>query len=297
MNLFFKPKDNYFIQKLNSLSFFEVWNNIPPIEMTDFLYEGYRKRCWKTLRESIEHQENYESLVKEMNDKKVSSNPEVQKFHSCLFMPLATPEIKSAFVECIKRNNGNIEKCPKSFENLKRKGLVELNSLANQDNFGILKTQAVQHNCELLIKKSKKLNCLGKPEQSECSEMKQQIFGCVIRTACEELHQLSNECFKIKKSEDESTIFGYFVHGQNMKTKIQTQKYCDSIQRNLMFCFEKFFLNSLIIDPDYRFKALFPKNLPLAGIHEVKKLHDGVNWSELEPNLHYVTEDENLKDE
>eukprot|EP01080_Neovahlkampfia_damariscottae_P003705 gene3705-6594_t len=266
--------------------------------MTDFLYEGYRKRCWKTLRESLEYTEKTNSLVDDLSNNSTSKKPEVQKFHACLLIPLVPKEIRTSFTDCIKRNDGNITKCPRSFENLKRKGLVELNSLVSQDNFGIIKTQAVQNNCELLINKAKKMNCLGKPEQTECSELKQKIFGCVIRTSCTELHKLSNECFERKKSEEEANILSYFFKGQNVDTKLQTEKYCDSVQNNFMSCFEKFFLNALIIHPDHRFKVVLPKSLPLSGLAQAEIIKsDDADWSDVDYTSHYVTDEEGLEDE
>lgn len=90
--------------------------------MTDFVFDAYRKRCWSQLRNVAEFRIN---LVDSFTDD-WDSEPMVKKFHSCLLSPLVPPEVKNKYYNCLKRNSGDISKCPKTFENFKRKGMVEL---------------------------------------------------------------------------------------------------------------------------------------------------------------------------
>jgi hypothetical protein len=192
--------------------------------------------------------------------------PMVKKFHTCLLSPLVPKDVKDKYYNCLKRNDGEVSKCPKTFENFKRKGIVEMGDMLYSDNHGVLKTILVHERCSLHHKEAREKNCDIFPESPDCREIKEKAFFCITKVGCKELSEASVKCFGDAAKEEETGLFLGIVTGIDEQAKMRKQDTCSKIQTDLIHCFEKYFLTSLILHPDKNFTIKMPKDqMPIAG--------------------------------
>lgn len=216
--------------------------------MTDFVHDAYTKRCWDQLREIAELKKS--AFITEEFDTPVKDHPLMQKFHACLFRPIVSTNVRNEFTNCLKQNNGDITKCQNQFFQLKNEGLKNVYSLLMNDNYGTIRSQLAIDNCKQFVRKARDLKCWVFPEQPDCVELKEQAFHCITNVSCRELQNLSTMCFMEQSALQKPNVITSITRSQTLGTRERLTDYCNEIQGNLLRCFDKYFLTSMIFEPD-----------------------------------------------
>lgn len=234
--------------------------------MTDYLFESYRKRCFKEFRETAEVRGSIP--LSEMSNEDITETTVLKKFITCMISPLVPKAIQDQYFNCLKKKDGDITKCPKSWKNFKNKGMIELSELIHLDLPGVYKTKKSVDKCESIVRKSKDLNCATHPERSDCQEMREKAFHCITRASCKELSQMSVKCFKDQQAEDEGGFFYRVATGEDTYSRVRKDENCATIQEDYMNCFEKYYLMTLVTDSDERFKVRVEENPNYTGFRK-----------------------------
>lgn len=243
--------------------------------MTDYLYDTYRRRCFKEYRDILETRGSIP--LSEVTMEEFVETPAVKNFYSCLISPLVPKEIRDPFFNCLKKKNGDVEKCPKTWFNFYKKGVIELNDLVMTDLSGLVKTKLAKTRCETMIKRAKENRCVSHSENPICQEIREKAFHCIIKSSCKELNEMSVKCFKDSQREDEGGFFRGVITGENNHSRIRREEFCSSIQKDYLNCFEKYFLMAQVTVQDQRLQVRVGKYPRPLGIQNNDVIVDKLN--------------------
>jgi hypothetical protein len=94
--------------------------------MTDFVFDSYKKRCWKERRKYFEYK-----IKNNKTENEMINSVETKDFLLCYYKPLVTKELKEPLLNCLKKNQYDYSKCKITFTNFLKKGNFEINEKLN----------------------------------------------------------------------------------------------------------------------------------------------------------------------